>query len=68
MLSLQRQSELVKKLSNLSRRSYELGVISYSEFLKSQDFAKKAEYDYVKAIVSYMIASSRSKLQWDWIQ
>ncbi len=62
MFSFKKQSELVKKLSNFSHRSYELGVISYSELLKSQDLAKKTEYDYARAIAKYMMAEFTLKV------
>ena len=63
LLNAKNQCELSSRLSKLSRRSYELGAISFKDMLDSQDMAKKAEIDYASAIAQYQLTEFNLKVK-----
>jgi outer membrane protein TolC len=63
LLNSKKQCDLASRLSNLSRRGYELGTISLKDMLDSQDMAKKVEVAYATAIAMYLMAEFELKIK-----
>ncbi|MFH0782206.1 MAG: TolC family protein [Pseudomonadota bacterium] len=57
-----KQAEQDMKLAELSQRSYELGVTSFTEMLQSRDSAQKSEYRYAESQSRYEMAELSLKL------
>lgn len=62
LLNSKKQCDLASRLSNVSRRGYELGTISLKDMLDSQDMAKKTEVAYATAIAMYLMAEFGLKI------
>lgn len=63
LLNSKKQCDLAFRLSNVSRRGYELGTISLKDMLDSQDMAKKVEVAYATAIAMYLMAEFELKIK-----
>jgi len=63
LLNSKKQCDLASRLTNLSRRGYELGTISFKDMLDSQDMSKKAEVAYATAIAKYLMAEFKLKIK-----
>jgi outer membrane protein TolC len=63
LLNSKKQCDLASRLSNVSRRGYELGTISLKDMLDSQDMTKKAEVAYATAIAMYLMAEFGLKIK-----
>jgi outer membrane protein TolC len=62
LTNAKKQRKVAARLSRLSRRSYELGAVSFKEMLDSEDMAKKSEVAYARAITKYLEAKFKLKV------
>jgi len=54
--------EKTERLSKMSKKGYEMGVLNYLEILEAQRTFKEVKTGYLTALVEY--ARARAKLEW----
>ncbi len=60
---VEKQVEQDKLLAARAKKSFELGITSYTEMLQRRDLAQKSEYRYAASMIKYLLADVSLKLR-----